>query len=110
MVWSGVFTVSQCLPILLNYIHEELSENRFLGNCKEVRVYSLISVIISQNGRRLIISRTFRDEDGAEYVRDEVVKRQDVIDAYVRLSNDMRSKFIDQDEQTREDMRKEKRK
>ncbi|XP_064405397.1 uncharacterized protein LOC135350513 isoform X3 [Halichondria panicea] len=64
----------------------------------------------SGNGRRLIISRTFRDEDGAEYVRDEVVKRQDVIDAYVRLSNDMRSKFIDQDEQTREDMRKEKRK
>ena len=63
-----------------------------------------------QVGRRLIISRTFRDEDGNEYVRDEVVKRQDVIDAYIRLSKDMRSKFIDQDEQTREDMRKEKRK
>ena len=39
-----------------------------------------------------------------------MVKRQDVIDAYIRLSKDMRSKFIDQDEQTREDMRKEKRK
>lgn len=58
----------------------------------------------------MIISRTFRDEDGTEFVRDEVVKRQDVIDAYLRLSKEKRSKFIEQDEQTREDMRKEKRK
>lgn len=64
----------------------------------------------SQTGCRLVISRTFRDEDGNEFVRDEVVKRPDVIDAYVRLSEDMKSKFIDQDEQTRDDMRKEKRK
>jgi len=39
-----------------------------------------------------------------------VVKRPDVIDAYVRLSKDMRSKFIDQDEQTREELRKDKKK
>ena len=36
-----------------------------------------------QGGRRLVISRTFRDEEGREYVRDEVVKDQTVIDAYV---------------------------
>ena len=39
-----------------------------------------------------------------------MVKRQDVISAYIQLSSDVRSKFADQDEQTREDMKKEKRK
>ena len=63
-----------------------------------------------QAGRRLVISRTFRDEDGKEFVRDEVVKRPDVIAAYIKLSSDVRSKFIQKDEVTREDMRKEKRK
>eukprot|EP00731_Ephydatia_muelleri_P031270 Em0022g784a len=37
----------------------------------------------SMGGRRLVISRTFQDEEGREYVRDEVVKDQAVIDAYV---------------------------
>ena len=63
-----------------------------------------------QAGRRLVISRTFRDEDGKEFVRDEVVKRPDVIATYIKLSSDVRSKFIQKDEVTREDMRKEKRK
>jgi len=58
----------------------------------------------------LVISRTFRDEDGREFVRDEVVKRPDVINAYVQLSSEVRSKFVDQDEETREDMKKMKRK
>lgn len=62
-------------------------------------------------GRHLIISRTFHDDEGREFVRDEVVKRQDVINAYVQLSsNEVRSKFVDQDEETREDMKKMKRK
>ena len=43
-------------------------------------------------------------------MRDEVVKRPDVIAAYIKLSKDVRSKFIQKDEVTREDMRKEKRK
>ena len=43
-------------------------------------------------------------------MRDEVVKRPDVIAAYIKLSSDVRSKFIQKDEVTREDMRKEKRK
>lgn len=61
-------------------------------------------------GRHLIISRTFHDEEGRKFVRDELVKRPDVIHAYVQLSNEVRSKFVDQDEETREDMKKEKRK
>ena len=65
-----------------------------------------------QAGRRLVISRTFRDEDGKEFVRDEVVKRPDVIAAYmyIKLSSDVRSKFILKDEVTREDMRNKKKK
>ena len=39
----------------------------------------------SVSGRRLVISRTFKDEDGREYTRHEVVKNQGVIDAYVRI-------------------------
>ena len=59
-----------------------------------------------------MISRTFRDEGGREYVRHEVVKNQAVIDAYVRIMSgsrekDMRMQFAEKDEQTREDMRKE---
>ena len=38
------------------------------------------------------------------------MKRPDVINAYVQLSNEVRSKFVDQDEETREDMKKMKRK
>ena len=63
-----------------------------------------------QTGRRLVISRTFCDEEGREFVRDEVVKRPDVIAAYIKLSSDVRSKFIQKDEVMREDMRKERRK
>ena len=63
-----------------------------------------------QAGRRLVISRTFRDEDGKEFVRDEVMKRPDVIAAYIKLSSDVRSKFILKDEVTGEDMRNKKRK
>ena len=70
----------------------------------------LFVCLFFQAGRHLIISRTFHDEEGHEFVRDEVVKRPDVINAYVQLSNDVRSKFVDQDQETREDMKKEKRK
>ena len=58
-----------------------------------------------------MISRTFCDDEGREYKRHEVVKNQSVIDAYVRLtsSKDIHSMFADQDQQTREDMKKEKR-
>ena len=57
-----------------------------------------------------MISRTFHDEEGQEFVRDEVVKRPDVINAYIQLSSEVRSKFVDQDQETREGMKKMKRK
>lgn len=70
----------------------------------------MLFTVLLQAGRHLIISRTFHDEEGREFVRDEVVKRPDVINAYIQLSNEMRSKFVDQDHETREDMKKMKRK
>ena len=39
----------------------------------------------SVSGRRLVIARTFKGEDGREYTRHEVVKNQGVIDAYTRI-------------------------
>lgn len=47
--------------------------------------FTLKSQISPQVGRRLVISRTFCDDEGREYVRHEVVKNQAVIDAYIRL-------------------------
>lgn len=48
----------------------------------------------SMSGRRLLISRTFRDEGGREYVRHEVVKNQGVIDAYVSIMSRSKDKDI----------------
>ncbi len=47
-----------------------------------------------QVGKRLLISRTFCDEEGREYVRHEVVKNQAVIDAYIRVKTSPREKDI----------------
>ena len=46
---------------------------------------SSIKSFSSVAGRRLVISRTFCDEEGREYMRHEVVKNQAVVDTYVRL-------------------------
>lgn len=40
--------------------------------------------LIFQAGRRLLIQRTFKDEEGRQYTRTEVVKNQPVIDAYLK--------------------------
>uniref|UniRef100_A0A7N6BCZ6 Transcription initiation factor TFIID subunit n=1 Tax=Anabas testudineus TaxID=64144 RepID=A0A7N6BCZ6_ANATE len=64
-------------------------------------------------GRRLKIYRTFRDEDGKEYVRCETVRKASVIDAYTRIRTTKDDEFIRKfalfDEQHREEMRKERR-
>ena len=48
----------------------------------------------SITGRHLVISRTFRDEEGREYVRHEVVKNQAVIDAYVHIVGGSKDKDV----------------
>ncbi|KAF3841234.1 hypothetical protein F7725_007096 [Dissostichus mawsoni] len=74
---------------------------------------SVTSLNSAATGRRLKIYRTFRDEDGKDYVRCETVRKASVIDAYTRIrttkDEDFIKKFAVFDEQHREEMRKERR-
>ncbi|KAL1456949.1 hypothetical protein WDU94_001632 [Cyamophila willieti] len=64
-------------------------------------------------GRVLKIYRTFRDQDGKEYTRMEVVRKQAVIDTYVKIRTTKDEAFIRQfatlDEAQKEEMKREKR-
>ncbi|XP_043913192.1 transcription initiation factor TFIID subunit 1 [Protopterus annectens] len=82
------------------------------GSHKDDDTASITSMTSSATGRRLKIYRTFRDEDGKEYVRCETVRKPAVIDAYLRIrskDDDFIRKFALFDEQHREEMRKERR-
>lgn len=66
------------------------------------------------NQRRILkITRTFKDAEGKEYTRVEIVRRQPVIDAYVKIRTTKDEQFIKQfatlDEQQKEEMKREKR-
>uniref|UniRef100_A0A0A1XJA3 Transcription initiation factor TFIID subunit n=1 Tax=Zeugodacus cucurbitae TaxID=28588 RepID=A0A0A1XJA3_ZEUCU len=64
-------------------------------------------------GRILKITRTFKDSEGKEYTRVEIVRRQPVIDAYMKIRTTKDEQFIKQfatlDEQQKEEMKREKR-
>ncbi|XP_074925041.1 transcription initiation factor TFIID subunit 1 isoform X2 [Chelonoidis abingdonii] len=83
------------------------------GSHKDDDTASVTSLNSSATGRRLKIYRTFRDEDGKEYVRCETVRKPSVIDAYSRIRTTKDEEFIRKfalfDEQHREEMRKERR-
>ncbi|KAK6322296.1 hypothetical protein J4Q44_G00070880 [Coregonus suidteri] len=83
------------------------------GSHKDDDTSSVTSLNSSATGRRLKIYRTFRDEDGKEYVRCETVRKPSVIDAYTRIRTTKDDEFIKKfalfDEQHREEMRKERR-
>ncbi|KAM8965485.1 transcription initiation factor TFIID subunit 1 isoform X2 [Sarcophilus harrisii] len=72
------------------------------GSHKDDDTASVTSLNSSATGRCLKIYRTFRDEDGKEYVRCETVRKPAVIDAYVRIRTT-------KDEEFMEEMRKERR-
>uniref|UniRef100_A0A8C4SNB6 Transcription initiation factor TFIID subunit 1 n=1 Tax=Erpetoichthys calabaricus TaxID=27687 RepID=A0A8C4SNB6_ERPCA len=86
-----------------------------LSTCshKDDDTSSVTSLNSSAMGRRLKIYRTFRDEEGKEYVRCETVRKPSVIDAYTRIRTTKDEEFIRKfalfDEQHREEMRKERR-
>ncbi|XP_046390335.1 transcription initiation factor TFIID subunit 1 [Ischnura elegans] len=67
----------------------------------------------SQPGRVLRIMRTFRNPEGKEYTRVEIVRRSPVIDTYVRIRTTKDEAFIRQfatlDEHQKEEMKREKR-
>ena len=80
------------LPIvpcfILNFFSSSATPSLDVDDNSSVHSFS------SMSGRRLVISRTFRDEGGREYVRHEVVKNQGVIDAYVRIMSGSKDKDI----------------
>ncbi|XP_055848385.1 transcription initiation factor TFIID subunit 1 isoform X1 [Episyrphus balteatus] len=67
----------------------------------------------SNQGRILKITRTFKNAEGREFTRVEIVRRQPVIDAYVKIRTTKDEAFIKQfatlDEQQKEEMKREKR-
>ena len=64
-------------------------------------------------GRILKIHRTFKNPEGKEYTRVEIVRKPAVIDAYVRIrttkDDNFIRHFISLDEQQKEEMKREKR-
>ncbi|XP_061595817.1 transcription initiation factor TFIID subunit 1 isoform X2 [Cololabis saira] len=90
-----------------------LSSSMSTGSHKDDDTSSVTSLNSAATGRRLKIYRTFRDEDGKEYVRCETVRKASVIDAYTRIRTTKDDEFIRKfalfDEQHREEMRKERR-
>ncbi|KAK3100550.1 hypothetical protein FSP39_021637 [Pinctada imbricata] len=64
-------------------------------------------------GRKLKITRKFKDENGKTYTRTETVLKPAVIDTYIRIREKKDTSFIKQfaliDEQVKEEMRREKR-
>ncbi|KFO83021.1 Transcription initiation factor TFIID subunit 1, partial [Buceros rhinoceros silvestris] len=93
---------------------KERRDKKGLSNShKDDDTASVTSLNSSATGRRLKIYRTFRDEDGKEYVRCETVRKPAVIDAYCRIRTTKDEEFIRKfalfDEQHREEMRKERR-
>lgn len=66
-----------------------------------------------QPGRILKITRTFKNNEGKEFTRVEIVRRPQVIDAYVKIRSTKDEAFIRQfatlDEAQKEEMKREKR-
>ncbi|XP_078034562.1 TATA-box binding protein associated factor 1 isoform X2 [Augochlora pura] len=67
----------------------------------------------AQQGRVLKIYRTFRNQEGKEYTRVELVRKPAVIDTYIKIRNSKDETFIKQfatlDEAQKEEMKREKR-
>ena len=67
----------------------------------------------AQQGRVLKIYRTFRNPDGTEFTRVELVRKPAVIDTYIKIRNSKDESFIKQfatlDEAQKEEMKREKR-
>lgn len=69
--------------------------------------------VVNQPGRVLKIYRTFRDPEGKEYTRSEVVRKPAVIDMYIKIRSTKDEAFIrhysTMDDQLKEEMKREKR-
>lgn len=72
-----------------------------------------LSGLVNHPGRVLQIHRTYKNADGKEYTRTEVVRKSAIIDVYMKIRTTKDDAFIRQfallDDQAKEEMKKEKR-
>lgn len=98
---------------LLKKIMEDEEGNKNKGDKNKDGTTDSQQQLQHNQGRILKITRTFKDQEGKEYTRVETVRRQPVIDAYVKIRTTKDEQFIKQfatlDEQQKEEMKREKR-
>ncbi|GJQ86655.1 Taf1, partial [Trypoxylus dichotomus] len=83
------------------------------GKDKKIKEEEDVHDNFAQQGRVLKIIRTFRNPEGKEFTRAEIVRKPGVIDAYVKIRTTKDEQFIRQfatlDEAQKEEMKREKR-
>ncbi|XP_013119085.1 transcription initiation factor TFIID subunit 1 isoform X2 [Stomoxys calcitrans] len=98
---------------LLKKIMEDEEGNKQKGDKNKEGAGDSQQQLQHNQGRILKITRTFKDAEGKEFTRVETVRRQPVIDAYVKIRTTKDDQFIKQfatlDEQQKEEMKREKR-
>jgi len=99
--------------MLMGEAQEQESKKGKESKKKDEEEDSLVNNFNAQQGRVLKIYRTFRNPEGKEYTRVELVRKPAVIDTYIKIRNSKDETFIKQfatlDEAQKEEMKREKR-
>lgn len=99
--------------MLMGEAQEQESKKSKESKKKDEEEDSPVNNYNAQQGRVLKIYRTFRNSEGKEYTRVELVRKAAVIDTYIKIRNSKDESFIKQfatlDEAQKEEMKREKR-
>ncbi|XP_071554239.1 transcription initiation factor TFIID subunit 1 [Temnothorax nylanderi] len=99
--------------MLMGEAQEQESKKAKESKKKDDEEDSPVNNFNAQQGRVLKIYRTFRNPEGKEYTRVELVRKPAVIDTYIKIRNSKDETFIKQfatlDEAQKEEMKREKR-
>ncbi|KYN38772.1 Transcription initiation factor TFIID subunit 1 [Trachymyrmex septentrionalis] len=99
--------------MLMGEAQEQESKKGKENKKKDEEEDSPVNNFNAQQGRVLKIYRTFRNSEGKEYTRVELVRKPAVIDTYIKIRNSKDETFIKQfatlDEAQKEEMKREKR-
>lgn len=99
--------------MLMGEVQEQESKKGKESKKKDEEEDSPVNNFNGQQGRVLKIYRTFRNPEGKEYTRVELVRKPAVIDTYIKIRNSKDETFIKQfatlDEAQKEEMKREKR-
>ncbi|KYN01312.1 Transcription initiation factor TFIID subunit 1 [Cyphomyrmex costatus] len=99
--------------MLMGEAQEQESKKGKESKKKDEEEDSPVNNFNAQQGRVLKIYRTFRNPEGKEYTRVELVRKPAVIDTYLKIRNSKDETFIKQfatlDEAQKEEMKREKR-